>query len=126
MTTRKFEFKKSYEEIDIAGKIFKVSLKDSDRKEYNKQIKKFFDLTTEIDALDLKTLDINKGIEIEDNFTKVTLETLGVIFNEENAIEIYKMAGEQTDELIPIIFSVAEIINERRQSKVEKYSKKRK
>lgn len=123
---RKFEFKKSYEEIEIAGKLHKVSLKDEDRKKYSQQLKKFYDLVNKVNKTDTDSLTLEGAQELEDEFKNITLETLDVLFGEKTGQELYKAAEEQTEELIPIVFAVAEIINERRQEKFSKYTKKKK
>lgn len=123
---RKFEFKKSYEEIEIAEKVYNVSLKDEDRKKYSQQLKKFYDLVNKVNKTDTDSLTLEGAQELEDEFKNITLETLDVLFGEKTGQELYKAAEEQTEELIPIVFAVAEIINERRQEKFSKYTKKKK
>jgi hypothetical protein len=53
------------------------------------------------------------------------LETLDVLFGEGAGKELYDAAEEQTEELIPIVFEIAEIISERRQEQISKYTKKK-
>ncbi|WLR54833.1 hypothetical protein LC048_20930 [Mesobacillus subterraneus] len=123
---RKFEFKKSYEEIEIADKVYQVRLKDEDRKKYSQQLKKFYDLVNKVNKTDTDSLTLEGAQELEDEFKNITLETLDVLFGEDAGQDLYKAAEEQTEELIPIVFAVAEIINERRQEKFSKYTKKKK
>lgn len=122
---RKFEFNKSFEEIEIAGKVYKVSLKDDDRKKYSEQLKKFYALVEKVNKTK-EDIDINQAIGIEEEFKVITVETLDVLFGEGKGNELYLASGEQVEELIPIVFGVAEIINERREAKFSKYSKKKK
>ncbi|MFS0776264.1 hypothetical protein ABC255_09680 [Neobacillus sp. 3P2-tot-E-2] len=122
---RKFEFKKSYEEIEIAGKVYKVSLKDNDRKRCSKQILKFNDIVTKVNVTDETSLNVEAAIKLEEDFKDTLLETLDVLFGEGSGDELYKAADEQTEELIPIVFEVAEIVQERRQEKISKYTKKK-
>ncbi|WP_026582123.1 hypothetical protein [Bacillus sp. J33] len=123
---RKFEFKKSYEEIEIAGKVYKVSLTDEDRKKYSEQLKKFYDLVNKVNVVDADKIAIEEALNLEEEFKVITLETLDVLFGDHAGEELYKTSDEQTEELIPIVFAVAEIINERRQEKLSKYTKKKK
>jgi hypothetical protein len=123
---RKFEFKKSYEEIEIAGKVYKVSLKDEDRKKYTEQLKKYYDMVNKVNTTDEDNLGIDKALQLEEEFKAITLETLDVLFGPGTGEELYQDAEEQVEELIPIVFAVAEIINERRQEKFSKYTKKKK
>ncbi|MBU8773184.1 hypothetical protein [Cytobacillus oceanisediminis] len=123
---RKFEFKKSYEEIEVAGKIYKVSLKDEDRKKYSEQLKKFYDLVSKVNVVNVDEIAVDEAIKLEEEFKEITLETLDVLFGDQSGQELYTASDEQTEELIPIVFAVAEIINERRQEKFGKYTKKKK
>jgi hypothetical protein len=122
---RKFEFNKSYEEIEIAGKVYKVSLKDEDRKRCSKQILKFNDIVTMVNVTDEDTMGVEAAIKLEEEFKGTLLETLDVLFGEGSGDELYEAAEKQTEELIPIVFEVAEIVQERRQEKISKYIKKK-
>jgi hypothetical protein len=122
---RKFEFKKSYEEIEIAGKVYKFSLKDEDRKRSNQQILKFNDLVTKVDISDVDGMGGEAALKLEEEFKGTMLETLDVLFGEGAGKELYDAAEEQTEELIPIVFEIAEIISERRQEQINKYTKKK-
>jgi ubiquinone/menaquinone biosynthesis C-methylase UbiE len=123
---RKFEFRKSYEDIEIAGKQYKVSLKDDDRKKYSKQLQKFYELVNAINSTDENKLTMDAAMQLEEQAKTIALETLDVLFGEGAGSELYAAAEEQTEELMPIIFSVAEIINERRQEKFGQYLKPKK
>lgn len=123
---RKFEFKKAYEEIEIAGEVFKVSLKDDDRKEYSKQLIKFHQIVEEVKSIDEKDMPLEKAIELEEKVREISLETLDVLFGSGSGEKLYEAADQQVEELMPIVFSVAEIINERRQESLNKYTKPKK
>jgi hypothetical protein len=122
---KKFEFKKAYEEIEVAGELYKVGLKDEDRKKYSEQLKKFYALSESVNATDVNKLNIDESLKLEEEFKTITLETLDALFGEGAGEKLYKASDEQTEELIPIVFAVAEIINERRQEKMSKYTKKK-
>lgn len=119
---RKFEFNKSYEEIEIAGKVYKISLKDEDRKCSSQQLLKYHGL---VEKVNNTNADIEEALKLEEEFKVITLETLDVLFGTGSGEELYLAADKQIEELIPIIFEVAEIINERRQVKYSKYLKKK-
>jgi hypothetical protein len=122
--TRKFEFKKAYEEVEIAGEKYKLSLKDDDRKKYSGQLEKFHEVVKEIESVDPKKIDFKKSQVYEEKMKEMALETLDVVFGEGSGAKLYELSGEQTDELIPLVFLVAEILNERREEKLQKYTKK--
>lgn len=122
--TRKFEFKKSYEEVEIAGEQFKLSMKDDDRKKYAGQLEKFHTVVKEIEGVDPKDVDFKQSQVYEEKMKEMALETLDVVFGEGAGEKLYTLAEEQTEELIPLVFLVAEILNERREEKLEKYTKK--
>jgi hypothetical protein len=123
---KKFEFKKSFEVIDIAGKEYKVGLKDEQRKQYSEQLNKFYQIAEKAKQTDENKLTLETAQQLEDEMKVVTLDTLDALFGSGSGEELYEAADHQTEELIPIVFSVAEIINERREEKFGKYTKKRK
>lgn len=123
---RKFEFNKAYEEIEIAGEVYKVSLKDEDRKKYSQQLQKFYNTVNKIISTDEKKITFEDSIQLEGEMKKTTLETLDVLFGEGASEKLYEASSEQYEELLPIVFDVAEIINERREEKFGKYLKKKK
>jgi uncharacterized membrane protein len=122
--TRSFEFKKSYEEVKIAGEQFKISMKDEDRKRYAEQLEKFHVVVKEIESVDPKEIDFKQSQVYEEKMKEMALETLDVVFGEGTGDKLYGLAEEQTEELIPLVFLVAEILNERREEKLQKYVNK--
>lgn len=121
---RKFEFKKSYEEIEIVGEVYKVSLKDEDRKKYQEQLVKFYGILSKAEQADEKTIMYEESLKLEDEVKIVTLETLDVTLGEGTGEKLYEAAEQQTEELLDIVWGIADIINERRQEKLSKYTKK--
>lgn len=123
---RTFEFKKSYEEVNIAGETFKVSMKDSDRKRYGEQIAKVEGYVKEVEATKGKDITIAESQVLEDKAKAVVLESLDVFFGEGSGDKLYAMSDEQTEELLPLVWVVAELISERHEEKINKYLNKSK
>jgi uncharacterized membrane protein len=121
---KKIYFKKSYEDIEIAGKQFRISMKDEDRKRYADQLEKFHVVVKEIESVDAKEIDFKQSQVYEEKMKEMALETLDVVFGDGAGEDLYSLSGEQTEELIPLVFLVAEILNERREEKLQKYTKK--
>lgn len=122
---RKFEFNKSFEEIEVAGKQYKVSLKDEDRKKYQKQLKKFYDIVSKVKDTNEENIDFDEAIKLEDEVKVTTIETLNVTLGDGVGENLYDAADHQTEELFDIVWGIADIINERRQEKINKYTKKK-
>lgn len=123
---RKFEFKNSYEEIQVGDKVYQLSLKDEDRKQYSSQLEKLYTLLNTINATDTESLSNQQTDNMSEEFKVLTLETLDVLFGENAGEDLYKASDDQTEELLPLIFVVAEIIQERREEKFNKYTRKKK
>lgn len=122
---KKFGFKKSFEEIEIEGTIYKVSLTDEDRKKYQNQIKKFYEIVMQVEKVNTENISLDEAEKIEDQVKEITVETLNVTLGEGAGEDLYEKSGRQTEELFTIVWGIAEIIKERRQELVSRYTNKK-
>ena len=66
---RKFEFEKSYEEIEINGKPYKVDLSDDKLKEYQIKFQQFFNEAQELQKADVEKTSLEEQEALLKNLT---------------------------------------------------------
>jgi hypothetical protein len=124
---KKFEIKKSYEEVDIEGDVYRIDVSDNKIKSY---IMEGYNLQKVINELNLSETETAEELEaqfeeIKDAEKKVTDLLLG-----EGAFEkIYPKTGESIHVLADVLYQVIDYLNEKQKEDLEKkkakYTKKR-
>ncbi|MDA1582109.1 hypothetical protein [Bacillus cereus group sp. TH228LC] len=105
MTQFKFEFEKTYKEVDVAGKIYKVEFNDDALNRYQKSIKRFKSATEELqnsitDYENTTDEDIDTSTEKQKEITKDFIDT----FLGEGAFEdLYDIAGRAVANLLSLV-----------------------
>jgi hypothetical protein len=124
---RKFEFKKTYEEIEIAGKVYKIEFNDDKLREYQE---KFFSFQT--DAEEYLKVDETKLTkeELWEHFEKgkqVARNVIDTLLGEGSFDELYEKSGRSIANMYDLIWYLAEIVQERnarnREEKRQQYVK---
>jgi hypothetical protein len=124
---RKFEFKKTYEEIEIAGKVYKIEFNDDKIREYQE---KFFSFQT--DAEEYLKVDETKLTKEErwEHFEKgkqVARNVIDTLLGEGSFDELYEKSGRSIANMYDLIWYLAEIVQERnarnREEKRQQYVK---
>ncbi|WP_338788813.1 hypothetical protein [Metabacillus sp. FJAT-53654] len=126
MAMKRFEFKKAYEEIEVVGEVYRISLNDDDRKNYSDHLIGFYESLDKAQKVDPKTITRDDSLKLEEEIKQSTLKTLDIFFGEGSGEKLYEASGRQTDELFDFIYEVAEMIQARRQEKANRYLKKKK
>jgi hypothetical protein len=124
---RKFEFRKTYEEVEIAGKVYRVDFSDDKINEYQK---KFFSFQADvekfakIDETKLTQEEQWKHFEDVKALAKDVIETL---LGEGTFDELYEAAGRSIMNIYDLIWYLADIVKERsarnREEKRKQYVK---
>jgi hypothetical protein len=124
---RKFEFRKTYEEVEIAGKIYRVDFSDDKINEYQKKFFSFqadVEKFTKIDETKLTQEEQWKHFEDVKALAKDVVETL---LGEGTFNELYEAAGRSIMNIYDLIWYLADIVKERsarnREEKRKQYVK---
>lgn len=118
---RKFEFKKTFEEVEIAGKVYRIEFSDDKIREYQE---KFHSL--EADVQELLNVDETKLTkeEREKYFEKakhLISNVIDMLLGEGSFDELYEKSGRSIINMYDLVEFLAEIVNERsEQNRVEK------
>jgi len=110
---RKFEFEKSYEEVEIAGKVYKVDFSDERLQGYFKSFETFKKKSEELEKIDIENLSIEQQEELlstqRGNMKLVTEQILG----EGTFDELFELAGRSTFTYYDLLFFLMEILDEK-------------
>lgn len=122
MTRKAFEFKKSFEEVEVAGNVYQVDFSDEKIAQYQKSFEHFYKESQRIKAIDVKDLSAERqtGLftEMQDLVKRVVEELLG----KESYADLYKASGNSLINMLELIQYLGEVIQE----KTEKINEGRK
>ncbi|SES02628.1 hypothetical protein [Salipaludibacillus aurantiacus] len=127
---REFQFKKTYEEFKIAGKVYKVDFSDPAVKRYQIELYEYMKRSKELQKVDTDKLD-KKGQEKAFNDALDAMRTfVDAIMGGGSFDELYKASGEYSENMVEFVEFLAEIVGERAQrlkqkAKKHKYKKKK-
>ncbi|OQM47536.1 hypothetical protein B6A27_00385 [Anoxybacillus sp. UARK-01] len=127
---KKFEFRKSYEEIEIAGKIYRIDFTDEKVMEYQKNFSRFYQEAQELNNLDIESLSDEEQQTIiskqRKNMKIVTENLLG----EGTFEELFELSGRSTVNYMELLLFLGEVMSERtntiKEDARKKYVKKKK
>ncbi|MFE9082237.1 hypothetical protein [Bacillus mobilis] len=126
MTQFKFEFEKTYKEVDVAGKLFKVEFNDDALNKYQKALKRFKDSTDELqnsitDYEKATDEEIDASTEKQKEITKDVVETF---LGEGTFEELYEIAGRAVANLLSLVHYLNDVYVEESLKSAEKSQSK--
>lgn len=126
---RKIEIKKSYEEVEIGNKVYRVDLGDDKVKEYQDFFNDYQKEAEKLEKTDVTKLSPSEQDEYRERSRELTKRTFDVILGQGAFEEIYELTGRSSIVMFDIISQVMDIINERSNEFKEKakeyYTKKK-
>lgn len=126
---KKFEFKKSYEEVELAGKIYKIEFNDERLLVYMKAFDKFYTKSNELHEIEAEKLDIKKQEEVLSEMAEMIKEILDLLLGKGAYDELYKKSGQSVINMVDVVLFVGDVVGERmeqsREEKKQQYVKKK-
>lgn len=121
MTQFKFEFEKTYKEVDVAGKLYKIEFNDDAIAKYQKELKTFDKDSKELAALITdyeKATDeeIDAVMNKQKEMTKHVVETF---LGEGTFEELYEKAGKSVTNLMGLVNYLSDLYVEEAKGKTE-------
>lgn len=124
MTRKAFEFKKSFEEVEIAGNVYQVDFSDEKIAQYHKSFEHFHKESQRIKAIKAEDLpaEEQRGLfgEMQDLVKNVVEELLG----KGSYAELYAASGNSIINMLELVTYLGEVINEKTQKINEGRKKK--
>ncbi|MES1053447.1 hypothetical protein FOA24_31285 [Bacillus thuringiensis] len=121
MTQFKFEFEKSYKEVDVAGTVYRVEFNDESLTRYQKELKNFDKESKELQDLipDYETAtdeEIDTVMNKQKELVKRAIETF---FGKDTFDELYEKAGKSVSNLTGLMNYLTDIYVEESKGKAE-------
>ncbi|UOY92900.1 hypothetical protein MUG87_01780 [Ectobacillus sp. JY-23] len=121
---RKFEFAKAYEEVEIAGKTYRIDFSDDKVEQYQKGFKEFYAEAQKLETLDLEHLTDEEQKHVIDNQKDLVKRFANQLLGEDAFEELYEKAGRSMLNMFDLLAYIADIMKEKtEQSRIEKKSK---
>ncbi|MCI0767425.1 hypothetical protein [Bacillus sp. TL12] len=121
MTQFKFEFEKTYKEVDVAGKLYKVDFNDEALTKYQKAFKRFDKEIKEVTEI-IKDYETATDEEFEETAQKqkeVTKDIVETFLGEGTFDELYEKAGKSSTNLMGLVHYLNSIYLEENQKKAD-------
>lgn len=124
MTIKKFEFKNTQEEIEIAGEKYSIDFSDDAIIRYNKEFEQFYMKSQDIQSVDVSKLT---GPEQANQFNEMRELTKGVteeLLGEGTFEPLYEKSGKSLINMVEVLNFLAEHVSEKLSKLKEKELKK--
>lgn len=126
---KKFEFKKTYEEVELAGKVYKIEFNDERLLVYMKAFDKFHTKSNELHEIETEKLDIKKQEEVLSEMAEMIKEILDLLLGKGAYDELYEKSGQSVINMVDVVVFVGDVVGERmeqsREEKKQQYVKKK-
>ncbi|MFC0271129.1 hypothetical protein ACFFIX_06645 [Metabacillus herbersteinensis] len=126
---RKFEFKKSYEEIEIGGEVFRIDFNDEKTNQYVKKLNEFQKEISELQNVDESKLSDDQKLKHFDDIKGIVKKVIEEFLGEGNFGKLYESAGHSIMNVMDLVFYISEVVSERlqkdREEKRNYYVKKK-
>lgn len=124
---KKFEFKKTYEEVEIAGKVFRIDLNDDKVFEYQESFNKYGKEMQEDSSSDIESFGKEEQKEFFDKQLQRIKEVIEIMLGKDSFEHIYEASGRSIINLAELVTYLSNLIGEKtvniRDEKKKKYVK---
>jgi hypothetical protein len=125
---RKFEFAKAYEEVEIAGKVYRVDFSDEKLEQYQRKFKQFYEEAQQFTEKEIEKLSIDEQSELLKKQRQNMKEVTEMMLGEGTFEELFELAGRSTVNYMDLLEFLSEILAEKtekmKEDKRKKYVKK--
>ncbi|PFS55857.1 hypothetical protein [Bacillus thuringiensis] len=124
---KKFEFKKTYEEVEIAGKVFRIDLNDDKVFEYQESFNKYGKEMQEDSSSDIESFGKEEQKEFFHKQLQRIKEVIEIMLGKDSFEHIYEASGRSIINLAELVTYLSNLIGEKtvniRDEKKKKYVK---
>lgn len=125
MTVKKFEFKQTYQEIEVAGKVYKVYFDDNQMKKYRDLYNKFNAVVKKTEGVNVEDLTNEQQDEYETEQRNTIKEFVDNTLGEGSFDELYEASGKSTYNMAELVYYIMQIseeyIGEKQEVKKDKH-----
>jgi hypothetical protein len=128
---RTFEFKKSYEEVEINSKVYKLDMSDDKIQEYQRLFIEFYKRTQEIEKeFPGDEFTVEQQQEFMNKSTELLKETVDALLGEGSFDVLYVESGKSLMNVTDLLVFITDVVKDRiettKEDKASKYLKKKK
>lgn len=122
MTQFKFEFEKTYKEVDVAGKVYQVEFNDEAINKYQKSLKSFEKKTKEVQGLipDYEKATDEEFDNVMNKQKELVKHVVETFLGENTFDELYEKAGKSIGNLMSLVDYLNNLYIEEAKEKAEK------
>lgn len=120
---RKFEFSKSYEEIEVHGKTYKLDFSDDKRKEYIQEIQKFHKRFQKLEKVNTDEMTEEESLQHFEDIKAIVKEIVEVLLGEGSFDQLYEDSGRSIMNIFDLIIYLKSIVEEKNTRNLEKKQK---
>jgi hypothetical protein len=113
MTMRKFEFKKTYEEIDVAGKVYQIDFSDEKLREYRESFKSFKTDYEKLLAMDESKMSEEEALDHFEQIQELVKRMLETILGKGTYTPLYEASGRSIMNMFDFIKYLGEVVAEK-------------
>lgn len=122
MAQFKFEFEKTYKEVEVAGKVYQVEFNDDAINKYQKSLKNFEKQTKEVEGLipDYEKATDEEFDNVMNKQKELVKHVVETFLGENTFDELYEKAGKSISNLISLVDYLNNLYIEEAKEKAEK------
>jgi|HigsolmetaAR203D_1030402.scaffolds.fasta_scaffold47345_2 hypothetical protein len=113
---RKFEFDKSYEEIEVGGEVYRVDMSDEKIKQYQKTFAEFYKEAQQISEADFEKMPIEEQTDLLEKQKKTMKKLTETLLGEGTFDKLYEQAGRSTANFVKFLMFIGDIYEEKTDS----------
>lgn len=110
---RKFEFKKTYEEIEIAGDVYKIDVSDQKLREYQIEFYEFYKESQRLGEIDTNKLSIEEQQKIFDETLEIVKKVVEKLLGAGSFEKLYAASGGSVMNMIDLVNYLGEVFQEK-------------
>lgn len=110
---KRFDFNKTYEEVDIAGEVYKIEFTDGKLEEYWKKIDFFRQESVRLHKIDTTKLSPDEQLEIFKEMQDVTKDIIESFIGENTYDPLYEKSGNSLMNMLELATYLADIVNDK-------------
>ncbi|MBB6446456.1 hypothetical protein [Bacillus benzoevorans] len=109
---KQFTFDQSFQEVEIAGVIYKVDMSDDKVREYQKSFQKYYVESQQLSQTDVEKMSADEQLELYNKTLEAMKEVTEVILGEGTFAELYEKSGKSTRNYMKLLLFIADIFSD--------------
>lgn len=109
---RKFTFDKTYEEIEVNDKIFKLPMDDESIIGHREEFEKFHKEARELEVQKTDDMSVDEQRKFHEQTKDMLRRVTNQLLEDEPFEDIYRMSGKSLFNMIDFIYSLSEVVEQ--------------